>query len=223
MEYGLDLAREFIINHGSLAVFLMGILEEIFFPIPSSLVFLAAGFFMVAPGTSLEAAFLLILIHIAFWGSLGVAIGSFLIYGLFYWGGKLFLQKYGKYFGVSWEEVEKIEGRFAQRNADGWLIFLLRALPICSITVVSVVAGAMRIPWRKFGFATLTGAFVRLVILGFAGWQMGEAYELIGDQLLYWEKWGTVALLVVAVIGFWWWRRVSSRAKQSEVEGSRNH
>lgn len=212
MDYIFTLTREFLLNYGILAVFLIGVIEEVFFIIPSSLIFLATGFFIIDPGLSFWPALGSVLFNITVWGALGVTVGSFFVYGVAYWGGKFFIDKYGRYFGISWEEIRKVEERFSAGRADETVIFILRALPIWSITIVSAFCGLIRISWKTFGLYTFIGTAFRITILGMLGWKFGEAYQYFGEQLSAWEKYGTISLAVLGVaVLFYFYKKYAKK------------
>jgi len=192
----LDIIRQFLITYGMPAIFLVGFLEEIIFVIPSSTTFLAAGFFLVDPTLPLGLIVLSTVFKIAFWGSLGVTIGSFLIYGIFYWGGKAAIDKYGRYLGISWEGINRLEQKFAKGRVDEIVFVLLRASPIWSMTLISAFAGLIRWPWKKFGIYTFFGTVVRVFILGLLGWKFGVAFDYLGDRFENIELYGTIILAV---------------------------
>lgn len=194
------LIQQFISSYGIAAVFFVGFLEEVIFIIPSSLVFLAAGFFLVDAGLPLGAAISMIAIKVAWWGSLGVTIGSYAIYALFYWGGKAAVGKYGRYLGIGWESITKLERRFAKGHADELVLFLLRAMPIWSMTLVSAFAGLIRLPWKEFGLYTFLGTMVRLFLLGFLGWKLGAAYYHWAGWLEKAQIYGSIILLGLFVV-----------------------
>jgi len=195
-----NLIQQLLVNAGPLAVFLIGIFEEVFFPIPSNLVFLTVGFFILPPTFSFWSAFTKALIDLAILGALGMTVGAFFIYGIFYFGGKLFIDNYGKYLGISWRQVEKIEQRFTAGYADEITIFTLRALPIWPVTVVSALCGLMRISWKTFAVYSYLGNVVRVTILGLLGWQLGEAYRFLGERLAQWEKYGAAVLVIIFLL-----------------------
>jgi len=218
MEYIIEITKEFLFNYGALAIFLVGFLEEVFFIIPSSVVFLATGFLVVDPGISFISALIQVIFGLAIWGALGATLGSYIIYGIFYWGGKKVLAKYGKYLGLSWNEVEKFERRLKKGNTQELSITIFRALPIWSIAVVSAVCGILRINWKTFGIYTFLGTIIRIMILAMIGWKIGDAYDQLSSQLEIWEKFGTTALLVLIVSVFiYFYRRKGYKKKEEKT------
>lgn len=195
--------RVLISTHGALAVFVAGILEEVIFIIPSSLVFLGAGFLLISPDASLWSAVFASFIKIGIPASLGVTIGSLFIYGLVYAGGRPAIARFGKYVGLSWEEIEAAEKKFTAGRMDETLLFVLRALPIFPISVISAVCGLIRLPWKEFFVVTLLGAFVRAAGSALVGWGVGKEYAYYAGQFEVVEKYGLAVLVIGGIIAYW--------------------
>jgi membrane protein DedA with SNARE-associated domain len=203
----LETLEALIIAHGSIAVFFIGILEEVVFVIPSAAVFLGAGFLLIPANTSFLDAFGLAVVRIGIPVSLGVTIGSLFIYGLVYAGGKPALKRWGRYLGISWEEIESTLKRFTAGKSDEILLFSLRALPIFPISVVSAACGLVRIKWQEFVWTTLAGAFVRATGTALVGWRVEKAYAVYAAQFEVVEKYGLVILLVLGAAAYWYLRK----------------
>ncbi|MDO8584963.1 MAG: VTT domain-containing protein [bacterium] len=195
--------RELIAAQGALGVFLIGILEEVVFIIPSSLVFLGAGFLLIAPEASFANAVFAALINIGIPAALGVTLGSFFIYGIVYAGGKPTIARFGKYVGLTWEEIEAAEKKFTAGRMDETLLFILRALPIFPISIISAVCGLIRLPWKEFFVVTLLGAFVRASGSALVGWGVGKEYAYYASQFEVVEKYGLVALVIGGIVAYW--------------------
>ncbi len=203
----MKILEAFILSHGPLAVFFIGILEELIFILPSAIVFLAAGFFLIPENIGFSAALAQAFLKIGLPAGAGVAIGSLFIYGLVYWGGKPIFQKYGRYIGLTWDEIERAAARFTSGYYDDLLLFLLRALPIFPISVVSAASGLVRIPWKKFMFYTFLGAFVRAGGAALIGWRVGKEYKLYAAQFELVEKYGLVILIILGAAIYWWLKK----------------
>ncbi|GAI50659.1 unnamed protein product, partial [marine sediment metagenome] len=118
----LDLIK----THGILAVILGVVIETVIVPIPSPVILMAAGFILVE-GAIANA--LLLCLWIALVAGLAQTIGSYLLYGLAYWGGKPLIDKYEKFHGVSWDEITEFKKKFRKGRKEFITLFLLRALP----------------------------------------------------------------------------------------------
>ncbi len=180
--------QSIISNYGALGVFGATIIEEIIAPIPSAIIPLMAGFFLLPFNMSfLEIALRGILI-IALPVSIGISIGSTLVYILGFFGGKPAIEKSKKLTGINWQEIIKIEEKFTRGNGDEIALFVLRLIPIIPGLAISGFCGVVRYPFQKFIIITLLGSFVRAFILGMIGWQMGELYVNYADIISRFEK-----------------------------------
>ena len=164
-------------SYGSVSVFLGGIVEEIIVPIPSPLISMGAGYFLIEPNLALGKALLKIVSLVSLPFSLGATFGSLLAYGISFLGGKPLIERIGKFFDLSWKEIEKAEKRFTKGKKDEFLIFILRAIPVVPVSLISATCGFLRIPLGEFLLFTLLGIVVHSFILAFLGWQVGELYH----------------------------------------------
>lgn len=167
---------EAIRHNGSLSVFLGGIFEEIIVPIPSPLVSMAGGAFLITRG---ENIILALLRKVVLPFSLGATIGSSLVYLLAYFGGEFLVNRMKKYLGFDWQMVEKARDRFIKGSRDELAIVFLRTIPVVPVSLISAVCGAVQIPARTFYFYTFLGLMGRSLILGFLGWQAGATFETL--------------------------------------------
>ena len=186
--------------YGAWAFFLLGFMEEIFFFIPSSLLFLAIGFFAIDATVPVSSAFALAFGPIAFAGACGVLAGALVMYGLAYWGGKPFILKFGKYMGVRWEEIEKLNRFFGRGYADEIVLVVLRAIPVFPISVVSFLCGAVRIRPLIFAVTTFMGTFLRVGSLALFGWYAGREFSLYAEKIAAFEQVVIVAGVAIVLI-----------------------
>jgi uncharacterized membrane protein YdjX (TVP38/TMEM64 family) len=91
------------------------------------------------------------------------------------------------------------------------MIFLLRALPIVPLSLISAAAGVLRVPMMKFTIWTLVGSIPRCLILGYLGYLTRESYEGLAGRLDSLETLVSGAILVGAFgIIFWLRGRMAS-------------
>jgi len=197
---------EAIKNNGSLSIFLGGIIEEIIIPIPSPLISMAGGAFLIPKHGSVIFS-LLQKVVLPF--SLGATLGSSLVYLIAYFGGRFLIEKMEKYLGFSWQMLEKTRNKFIKGSRDEWAIFLLRAIPVIPVSLISGVCGAVRINWKEFYLFTFLGLMVRSFILGFLGWKAGSAFQQLAGGFDKIE--GIVSLIMLifffAIFGFLYHKR----------------
>lgn len=173
MSWLIDLIQ----SNGALSVFWGGVIEEIFVPVPSPLVAMAGGVFLVGRGGEGVLRSLLMKVVLPF--SLGATLGSYFVYFIAFFGGQFLIERFKKYLGFDWRMVEKTRDKFIKGSGDELAIFLLRAIPVVPVSLVSGVCGVVRLNWREFAIFTFLGLAVRGLILGFLGWQAGAAYETL--------------------------------------------
>jgi len=202
----------FFLNYGALGVFLASIIEEIIAPIPSTLVIMGSSF-LILKGYPLDWASIgTLLINVVLPASAGVTLGSLFVYTIGYFLGSPFIKRWGKYMGVSWEDIEKAEGRFSSGHSDNLILFTLRAVPVVPSVAISIFCGFIRYRLRDYLIFTLLGSLVRGFILGLLGWQFGMLYLEISQQISFLEE-VVLALLVVA-LAVYLYRRKQKKPKQ---------
>jgi len=183
--------------YGAWGVFLASIIEEIIAPIPSSLVIMGAGFFLMDGMPINLSSFLYILLIVILPATFGVTIGSLFIYGLAYFAGKPFLKKYGKYVGISWSAIEAAEIKFSARRSGSLTIFILRVIPIIPSSIVSALAGLVRFPLIKYLIFTFLGTLIRATIFALIGFQSGSLYKTYAVKIDLAENFIIIGLFII--------------------------
>jgi membrane protein DedA with SNARE-associated domain len=180
--------QSIISNYGALGVFVTTIIEEIIAPIPSAIIPLMAGFFILPSTASFIEIAVRGILSIAIPVSIGISIGSTLVYMIGFFGGKPAIEKSKKLTGVNWQEILRIEEKVTRGNRDEIALFILRLIPIVPGFAISGFCGVVRYPFRKFITITILGSFIRALILGMIGWQAGELYINYADIISKFEK-----------------------------------
>jgi membrane protein DedA with SNARE-associated domain len=180
--------QSIISEYGAWGVFIATFLEEIIAPIPSPIVPLAAGFFLLDPSLSFVNIIFENALTVALPVSIGIIIGSSLVYVLGFWGGKPIIEKSKKWTGINWQDIEKTEIRLTKSKGDEITLFILRMLPIIPGVAISGFCGVARYPFKKFITITFFGSFMRAFILGIIGWKVGELYATYADIISKFEK-----------------------------------
>lgn len=174
-----------IFELGYPGIFVLMAIESSFIPFPSEIVLVPAGYL-----ASQEKMNIGILFLTALGGSM---IGAFVNYYLAYFVGRKFLQKYGKYFFISHEALDKMDEFFQKHGAistfTGRLIPGIRQL-------ISIPAGLSHMDIFKFSIYTALGAGLWSLILILLGYFIGENQELI-DQYL---KQITFLILILVIM-----------------------
>jgi membrane protein DedA with SNARE-associated domain len=165
-----------IIPIGAGGVFLAGVIEEVIAPIPSALVMTAAGFLFVSGPVGADSIFKLILL-VALPSAAGVTLGSLVVYGAAWWGGRALLDRWGRFLGLYWSDVEKLEAKLKESKKDEISVISARVIPIVPSVAISAFCGFIRMNLWKYLWITFLGMFIRAIILGSIGWQVGNVYH----------------------------------------------
>lgn len=197
--------------YGPWSVFIGVIIESVIVPIPSPLIIMGAGFVLISAELSFFQALAPILLQIVLPGSVASTLGAYIGYGIGFFGGKPLVERWHRFLGFSWSDVEAMEHRFraGQVNTS---IFFLRALPIFPLSVISAAAGLFRLPVKQFSLWTFYGTIPRCLFLGYLGWGLGETYRSIALGI---DKAETVVsiLLIAITFAFIIWLRARVRGR----------
>ncbi len=147
-------------------------LESACIPIPSEIIMPLAGWMLIKE-QSLPAIYVLVA---GLYGALGCTIGSIIAYGVGMWGGRPFLEKYGKYLFISRHDLA-LADRWFERSGS-WATFISRLLPVVR-TFISLPAGIARTHFVIFVVNTFVGSFIWSAGLAYGGYQLGEHWEQI--------------------------------------------
>lgn len=97
--------------------------------------------------------------------SVGTALGSLLIYGLAYFGGKPAIERFGKYARISWDSIEKVRAKFKGAWYDEMLFLALRAIPFLPSLPLNAAAGVLRMPPAPYLVLTIVGTAIRVMLM----------------------------------------------------------
>lgn len=163
-SYVINLISDF----GYFGMFLGMILEAVIIIIPSELI-LATGGILAGQGIfSFFGAFII--------GLLGSVFCAIIIYFMGYFGGKGFAKKYGKYFFMKDEEIEKSDSWF---NKYGLIAACIgRNVPIVR-TLVSLPIGIARLSFKKFLIYTILGSIPWTFVFVYFGYALGNNWVIL--------------------------------------------
>ncbi|WP_299042812.1 DedA family protein [uncultured Campylobacter sp.] len=163
---------ELVADWGYLGIFLLMALESSFFPFPSEVVMIPAGYLVYTGQMNLYMAFGA--------GTLGSLAGALFNYYLCYFLGRPFVAKYGKYVGITDEKMAKFESFF---NRYGEIsTFNCRLIPGIR-QYISLPAGLAKMNIFTFSLYTTLGAGIWVAILIAIGYYIGDQKELIKEYL----------------------------------------
>lgn len=190
----------FILSHGALAVFTGSILEQVVTPIPSSLVVLGSSF-IIMKGTVLSVGSLeMMFLNITIPSALGVTLGSLLYYGICYKIGTPFVERAGKYMGVSVDDLENVEKRVKESRYENLFLFAARCIPVIPSIAISLFCGMIRYNPRNYVLITFSGALVQASMLGIIGWQFGNFYLTLSESLSFIDNIILIIILLAVIL-----------------------
>jgi membrane protein DedA with SNARE-associated domain len=203
-----DLVTQIYDAVGYLGVALWVAIESVIIPIPSELVLPFAGF-LVGEGTSIEP---LTGAPWSFWltvlaGTLGATVGALVAYGIGAWGGRPILERWGRWLGITAEDLDKADAFFAKHGEAA--SFFGRMIPVIR-SLVSFAAGVAHMPLLRFTTFTFLGSLPWTALLVFAGVQLGANWETVGAWLKRFE-YLVIGILVVIALAWIWLRIVKPR------------
>jgi membrane protein DedA with SNARE-associated domain len=185
-------------THGILAVILGVLIETIIVPLPSPVIVMAAGYILI-PQTGIFQIILSAL-WIALVAGTAQTIGSLLLYLPGYYIGKPFIERYEKYHGVSWKDVTVFQKKFSNGKKEEVTIFFLRALPVMPLSVVSGLAGIMKMNPKRYLISTWLGTIPRDFMLAIMGFFLGEFYSTLAGRIDNAETIMTALLILLVAI-----------------------
>ena len=160
-------------------------------PFPSEVVMPPAGYLAWKGEMSLT----LVLLS----GIFGSILGALFNYWIAVKFGRPFFLKYGKYFFISKESIDKADKFFQKHGHISTLVG--RLLPVIR-QYISLPAGISRMPLKTFTIFTTIGAGLWVIVLTFAGYFLGEHQELLKDYL-HIISISCVALALIISVGYY--------------------
>jgi membrane protein DedA with SNARE-associated domain len=152
-------------------IFFFMTVESSFIPFPSEIVMLPAGF-LAARGELTCGAPIPDLILAILAGLLGSLAGAYINYFLSLYLGEPFLRRYGKWFFVKPDALDRASEIF---NRYGNITtFICRLIPVIR-QLISIPAGLARMPLAPFTFFTGLGAGIWTALLAVTGYLIGRS------------------------------------------------
>lgn len=190
----LDFLRSALIHYGYWAVIVTLLLENAGIPLPGETILLMASFLCYSQH-ELKLSWLIVAATIA------ATIGDNVGFALGNYGGRPLLLRYQAFFRIRPSTVERGERLFESYGA--FTVFFARFVFGMRI-VAGPLAGALRMPWKKFAIFNFLGAAVWVTVIAGAGYLFGRHWERLAHVMKRFDA--VVAILVVAAAIWIWWR-----------------
>jgi membrane protein DedA with SNARE-associated domain len=197
----VEVAVDVVDAMGLPGVFVLMVLESACIPVPSEATMLFAGFNVSRGEYSLLAATLV--------GSFANLVGSWIAYGIGYYGRVDVLEKHGAKLHIKPSHLAWAD-RWFERYGSA-TVFFTRMLPIIR-TFISLPAGVARMPFWRFTLLTVAGCVPWIFMLTFVGKQAGDRWENWKDNLHY-VDYAVAALILVGAA----WLVVRARRRRADA------
>ncbi len=175
MHHLLEVWFGWVLHGGYLGIIVLMAMESSIIPIPSEIVIPPAAF-LAARGDLNMAGVILS-------GTIGSYIGAAIGYWLCLLIGRPLILRFGKYFLVPPEKLERAEIWLARYETSG--VFFARLLPVIR-HLISYPAGLVRMDFWKFSLATITGSALWCSVLAYLG---AKAYQVQPDLISNMDGW----------------------------------
>jgi membrane protein DedA with SNARE-associated domain len=197
-------------DHGVYAIFLLMAIDAVF-PAASELVMvyggaLAAGAFagqhVVVFGHRIDSHFWAY-VAVALAGTLGYLVGAIAGWAIGFYGGRPLLERRGRWFHLSQENL----GR-AERWFDRWgdlAVLVGRVTPVIR-SFISIPAGIFKTPFVRYALLTAIGSAIWAFAFAGIGWAAGRSYKRFHHDFGYVEYAFVAAILIL--LALWIYRRL---------------
>lgn len=207
--FGLNLhtIQDLVTRYGWWGVLFLMALQGATMPVANEITMPLAGWLLIqAVGKSK-----LLILFAGFVGAAGWVIGALVAYTVMAIGGRPLLAKLRARFPAAEHALARSDAWFARWGA--WTAFFARLLPI-SRTIITLPAGAARVPVVSFALATFGGAFIWSTFLAALGYAAGSQWDRVRGRLGQWYlpvTVGIIGLSIVAYVLVGWRRKRRSR------------
>mgnify|MGYP004644133457 FL=1 len=179
-------------NFGYFGMFLGMVLEAVIIIIPSEVILATGG---ILAGRGIFSFWLAFLV-----GLLGSVFCAIIIYLIGYFGGRSFVKKYGKFFFMREEDIEKCDIWFEKYGLLA--AFLARNFPIVR-TLISLPMGISKVNFPRFVLFTTLGSIPWTFAFVYVGYTLGNNWIILNNFVKK-LKLPIIILLILLFINYLW-------------------
>ena len=192
LSSSIDKAVVFLGAWGYAGVFWASLLDRLtVFLIPAEIVLPAFGILI----SQAEFSFWPVML----WVTTGNFLGNLALYFIFLKGGRLFLEKYGKYLLITKHDLEHLDRLFLKYGDK--IVFWGYFIPSSGRSIVPIPAGISRMNLRKFSFYTFLGSMPLNFLYVYVGIKAGDNLEGIFSYL---EKFNYIFVTLLVILIIWY-------------------
>jgi membrane protein DedA with SNARE-associated domain len=174
-------------------VVLLMAIESACIPLPSEIIMPFSGY-LVSTGE-------LNLWGVAIAGAVGCVLGSLVAYWVGMYGGRPFIEKYGRYILLSRHDLDIADRWFAKYGEV--IVFVSRLLPAIR-TFIAFPAGVARMNLTRFVIYTFAGSLPWCLGLAYVGQKLGEQWDQDPRLKMWFHRFDFVIGIVGVLFVTWW-------------------
>jgi len=195
---------------GYAGIVLLMAIESACIPLPSEIIMPFSGYLVSTGQMNIWA--------VGFAGAVGCVLGSMVAYWAGMYGGRPFIEKYGRYVLVSRHDLDMADRWFA--NYGEIIVFVSRLLPAIR-TFIAFPAGVARMNIPRFIIYTFAGSLPWCLALAYVGQKLGEQWNKDETLKTWFHRFDFVIGIIVLLLAAWWiWRHIS-HLRRDKTEAAR--
>ena len=211
----IEILSSFIVATISLmgysGIVLLMAIESACIPLPSEVIMPFSGYLVSTGQMNLWG------VSVA--GAVGCVLGSLVAYWVGMYGGRPFIEKYGRYVLVSRHDLDMADRWFSKHGEI--IVFVSRLLPAIR-TFIAFPAGVARMNLKRFIIYTFAGSLPWCLALAYVGQKLGEQWNKDETLKTWFHRFDFVIGIVGVLLAAWWiWRHIGHlRKEDSEAKNS---
>jgi len=189
---------------GYSGIVLLMAIESACIPLPSEIIMPFSGY-LVSTGE-------LNLWGVAVAGAVGCVLGSLVAYWIGMYGGRPFIEKYGRYILLSRHDLDIADRWFGTYGEI--IVFVSRLLPAIR-TFIAFPAGVARMNLPRFVIYTFAGSLPWCLALAYVGQKLGEQWDKDDTLKTWFHRFDFLIGIAGALFIIWWvWRHIKHSRPQ---------
>jgi membrane protein DedA with SNARE-associated domain len=195
LGFNVHTIEDLVTRYGWWGILFLMALQGATMPVANEITMPLAGWLLVQAVGKSKA----LILFAGLVGATGWVIGALVAYAVMAVGGRALLARVRRRFPQAERALARSDAWFERWGA--WAAFFARLLPI-SRTIITLPAGASRVPVVPFALATFAGAFLWSTFLAALGYAAGSQWDRVHSRLGQWYLPVTVAVIVLSVIAY---------------------
>lgn len=188
-------------------VVLLMAIESACIPLPSEIIMPFSGY-LVSTGE-------LNLWGVSIAGAVGCVLGSLVAYWVGMYGGRPFIEKYGRFILLSRHDLDIADRWFAKYGEV--IVFVSRLLPAIR-TFIAFPAGVARMNLTRFVIYTFAGSLPWCLALAYVGQKLGEQWDKDPRLKTWFHRFDfLIGIAGVLFVAWWIWRHVKHSRPASQA------